>query len=234
MSNWITARTLAAQGGEAGVPAAVLGADLGQATPFVEFRVRDLVLAGAPTSITFSFWRVEGTVVELLGTRTILAADVGMQKPARFVCEESKVYVTVAFTGGAAPTVTGSVEARGLYGVSESDQDSPDAVEVTSCALPTGAATEARQTSAALTSAADVTTAVAASTALAAGECKLGVEVQLDLAAATSIRIGGSGTDATHGHVLDPGQSYFAPVTDSGVVFYYDAVGGQTLHVVRS
>jgi hypothetical protein len=138
MTDWTTIRTLAAQAADpVGLPAAGSGVDLGQAAPFVEFRLRDLVLAGAPTSVTFSFWRVEGTVVEPLGSRTILAADVGIQKPLRFVCEESKVYVTVAFTGGAAPKVTGSIEARGLYESTVSPEDSSVASDAATAANQT-------------------------------------------------------------------------------------------------
>lgn len=146
MTAWKTVRTLTAAAADAGgIPAASTGVNLYEASPFVEFRLRDLVLAGAPTSITFTFWRVDDGVVEQIGTRTILAAAVAIQKPARFVCETTKVYATIAFTGGVAPTVTGLVEARGLSGVAESDYDNPDAVEVTASALPAGAATAANQ-----------------------------------------------------------------------------------------
>ncbi len=139
MTEWTTTRTLAAQAADpAGAPAVSLGVALGQTTPIVEFRLRDLVLAGGATAVTFHFWRIEGTVAEFLGSRTILAADVGIQKPARFVSEASKCFVTVSFTGGGGPTVDGLIEARGLYNVAETDDDNPEG-------LATDAARESKQ-----------------------------------------------------------------------------------------
>lgn len=97
-------------------------------------------------------------------------------------------------------------------------------VAVLSSALPAGAAT--------LTSDVDVTTAAGVSTALAAGACS-SAEVQSDPANGSNIRIGGTGTDATHGFVLEPGQSYSVAVSNTNLLRYFDAVGAQTLHVVR-
>ena len=86
----------------------------------------------------------------------------------------------------------------------------------------------------ALVSDVDVTTVASTGTALPSGACATGVEIQSDPANGSNIRVGGSGTNASHGFVLEPGQSYRAPVTNSNIVQYYDAAGGQTLHVVRS
>ena len=90
-------------------------------------------------------------------------------------------------------------------------------------ALPPGAAT--------LTSDVDVTT-VAGAHALAAGACAV-AEVQADPTNGADVRIGGTGTDATHGFVLEAGQSYSVAVQNTSQILYYSAAGGETLHVVR-
>lgn len=102
-----------------------------------------------------------------------------------------------------------------------------------SAGISSGAATAANQTSPTLVSDADVTT-VAGSHALAAGACNTGLEIQSSPSNAATVRIGGSGTDATHGFELVPGQSYRPPVTNASLVWYYSAAGGEVLHVVRS
>lgn len=116
-TTWTTIRTLSAQAGEATTaPSAGTCIDLGQAAPRVEIRlVGGASHPSAPTSTTLRVWRdAEG--VDLLGTIDFAAADVANVVPRIFEFGARRVYVTVAFTGGSTPTLTGTIQARPLFG----------------------------------------------------------------------------------------------------------------------
>ena len=120
MSAWTTIRTLVAAVADlAGPPAAGSAVALPATSSIVEFRVRNLTMTGNPTALTLFFWRIQTGTVELLGTQVIQVADEGMPLPVRFVSEEPGVYATIGFTAGVAPTASGIIEARGLFGLTD-------------------------------------------------------------------------------------------------------------------
>lgn len=115
MNLWTTIRSFTnAPADAAGAPAFATGVALTEegTAPVVEFRFAGLTVAGAPTSVTFYFWRMDdGYRIDLLGTRTVLTAALATKSPVRFANWGSRVYVTIAFTGGAGPTLSGEIQA---------------------------------------------------------------------------------------------------------------------------
>lgn len=114
---WTTIRTLAAQVGEATTtPAAATMVDLGQAAPRLEVRLAaGASHPSAPTTTTMHVWRdAEG--IDKLGTIDFAAADVAASIPKLFEFGARRCYVTVSFTGGATPTLTGTIQARPVFG----------------------------------------------------------------------------------------------------------------------
>lgn len=114
---WTTVRTLAAQVGEAtSTPDAATMVDLGQSAPRVEVRLAaGASTPSAPTAISLHVWRDAGGV-DKLGTIDIAAADVAASIPKLFEFHARRVYVTVSFTGGSTPTLTGTIQARPVFG----------------------------------------------------------------------------------------------------------------------
>lgn len=114
MTAWTTIRTLAAQAAEAAPTTTI---DIDVATPRVEFRVQGGSIAGAPTSVTFAVWRGFGGRIDKLGTFTVALADIATVVPQLFELNAHACAITVeSFAGGATPTVTATIEARGVYG----------------------------------------------------------------------------------------------------------------------
>lgn len=116
-AEWTTIRTLTAQVGEATTtPSAALAVDLGQNAPRVEVRLASgASTPSVPTSITLHVWR-DTNGVDKLGTIDIAAADVAASIPKLFEFAARRVYVTVSFTGGSTPTLTGTIQARPVFG----------------------------------------------------------------------------------------------------------------------
>jgi len=114
---WTTIRTMTAQVGEATTaPAATTMVDLGQTAPRVEIRLANGAShPSAPTSTSLRVWR-EAEGIDLLGTVDFAAADVANAIPKIFEFHARRVYVTVAFTGGSTPTLTGTIQARPIFG----------------------------------------------------------------------------------------------------------------------
>lgn len=117
-------RTFAATVGDAaGTPAntvgpfmALTGVGLPGAT--AEFETTLIATTNAPTSVTLTYWGLVGgaggTVIHL-ATDVWSAALITATTPPRTIRAPlncSHVYVTVSFQGGAAPTVTGTVQCR--------------------------------------------------------------------------------------------------------------------------
>lgn len=85
-----------------------------------------------------------------------------------------------------------------------------------------------------LVSMADVTLSAGAAAALPSQACKQGVTVQSDPANSYNIRVGGSATDASHGFVVQPGQSVRFAVSNANLVSLYCAYASQVVHPVAS
>lgn len=114
---WTTIRSLTALEGEATTaPDAALMVDLGQASPRAEVRlVGGASTPSAPTTVHLHVWRDAGGI-DYLGKIDIAAADVAQAIPELFEFAARRLYVTVSFTGGATPTLTGTIQARPVYG----------------------------------------------------------------------------------------------------------------------
>lgn len=109
------------------------------------------------------------------------------------------------------------------------------AVTVAASALPSGAATEARQTSSTCVSLAAKTapaTPAAAEAISASTACKTGVMVVADDSNAGVVYVGGTGVTAATGIALAAGDSFFFSVSDAASVFCVGSVAGQILRVV--
>jgi len=120
MSAWTLIRTLVAAVADApGPPAAASGVALPANMSIVEFRVQNLVTTGNPTSLILFLWRIQTGTVELIGTHEIQTANNVMPDPKRVISESPDVYVTIGFTGGTNPTASGTIEARGLFGLTD-------------------------------------------------------------------------------------------------------------------
>jgi hypothetical protein len=120
MSVWNTIRIMAGVSADApGPPLAAAGVALPANSSVVEFRVRGLTTTGNPTAVVLFFWRIQTGTVELIGTQVIQTADNVMPEPKRVISESPSVYVTIGFTGGLNPTASGTVEARGLFGLTD-------------------------------------------------------------------------------------------------------------------
>jgi hypothetical protein len=108
-------------------------------------------------------------------------------------------------------------------------------VAVGASALPTGAATEARQTSTTCVSLAAKTapaTPAAAEAISASTACKTGAVVVADDANVGTVYVGGTGVTAATGIALAAGDSFFFSVSDAASVFCVGSVAGQILRVV--
>lgn len=114
---WTTIRTLTAQIGEVTTtPDAATMVDLGQSAPRLEVRLNaGASTPSAPTTITLHVWR-DSEGIDKIGTIDIAVADVAASIPKLFEFGARRCYVTVSFTGGATPTLTGTIQARGVFG----------------------------------------------------------------------------------------------------------------------
>lgn len=111
--SWVSFRTFAAQIAEIGVPASY--ADLGSDSPLVEIRFSGMSTTGTPTYVTFKIWRKIGLKEDVIGRVDIPAAEIASWPSVSLECNGQLVGVTVTFTGGTAPTVTGALEIRQVY-----------------------------------------------------------------------------------------------------------------------
>lgn len=112
---WQTIRTLTTQGAEAGAPGAGAFTALDLMQPYLEIGFDSLAFAGAPSSVTLGIWRSADGRIDKLGTMTIASADIGNPAPAIFDALADAIHVRVeSFVGGAGPTLSGSVRARGV------------------------------------------------------------------------------------------------------------------------
>ena len=101
-----------ADGADATTPVAFVG--LGTAGK-VEFRFADGDSTGTPDSATFTVWREHGGAIDRMGTHVVAFADLSAPLPLIVNAEAGNFAVTLsAITGGVAPTVTMTVEARPL------------------------------------------------------------------------------------------------------------------------
>ena len=90
----------------------------GNISRLVEFRLASPSVSGSPTAVLFDIYRFNpGTVtVDYLTTYTVNATDITAGKVAPIIAETwgNELMVKVSFTGGTAPTFTGTVQARVL------------------------------------------------------------------------------------------------------------------------
>ena len=80
----------------------------------------------------------------------------------------------------------------------------------------------------------DITLVADTPTALPSHVCQLGVTVQSDPDNTAVIRMGGAGTNATHGFRLKPGQAAEFDVLNANLITLYCDVGGQVVHPVAT
>lgn len=118
MAEWITVRTFSATAAESSLPSAGSFVQLDQPTKFVEFCAESLVVANAPTTVVFTFWRLsEGGRRDRIGSQSITVSS-ELDRPLVQVVEVhgQMIYATVSFTGGASPNITsGSLKARPVF-----------------------------------------------------------------------------------------------------------------------
>lgn len=119
LSGWVTVRSLTTNAGSEATP--TTGSSFvdvaGQPMPRVELRLVGGSMANSPTSVTLTVWRKSGGYVDRLGTWTIALGDIANPVPQMFESYDQSFYVTVtSFSGGAVPTLTGTVQARGVFG----------------------------------------------------------------------------------------------------------------------
>lgn len=129
VGSWNLLRTLTAQAGETlqAPTAATFVALAGLPDPYnvprkVEFTFQgldDSASGAAPTSVTFSFWRLttvpDGTnVIDLVNQTTIAHANLLLQAPVIVETGATQFWVQVQFTDGTTPKVAGKVYARAL------------------------------------------------------------------------------------------------------------------------
>lgn len=117
MSEWATVRTFAAQIAESALPSAASFVQLDQHARYVEFACDTLSTPSVPTTIVLTFWKLsEGGRRDRIGTQTITAATETDRPLVQFLeAHGQSFYVTVGFTGGSTPTLTGTVKARAVY-----------------------------------------------------------------------------------------------------------------------
>ena len=118
-SGWVTVRTLASNAGSEATPttSSAFVEVAGQPMPRVEVRVRGGSVANSPSSVTLAIWRKSGNAVDKIGTWTIVAADIATPIPQIFESYDQSIYVTVdSFANGSSPTITATIEARGVFG----------------------------------------------------------------------------------------------------------------------
>jgi hypothetical protein len=115
---WKNVRALSAVGAEAVPTVDSAFVDLALVPmPRVEIRVRGGALGGGATSVTLAVWRKSEGAVDKLGTFTIASADIATPVPKLFEVYDPNVYITIeSFAGGAAQTLTATIEARVVSG----------------------------------------------------------------------------------------------------------------------
>lgn len=119
LSGWVTVRSLTTNAGSEATPTTgnAFVEVAGQLMPRVEVRVVGGSLANTPTSVTLGIWRKSGGYVDKLGTWTIALGDIANPVPQMFESYDQSIYVTVdSFSGGTVPTITATVQARGVFG----------------------------------------------------------------------------------------------------------------------
>jgi hypothetical protein len=124
LGSWVAARAFDAQVAETGIPAVSSFVSLGGRAQFAEVRLRLTGETGAlgtgstgPSAVTISIWREWGGKVDRVGQLTAPVVSNVVQPVEPLIVEvwASAVYVTVAsFVSGTSPTLTGTVDARGL------------------------------------------------------------------------------------------------------------------------
>lgn len=126
-STWTTIRTLSAQTGESSTPASgvfisVNGVD---ELTMVEFNLAGMSVTGSPTSVTFQVWRYVGLKIDALESATYTPAGLTNALPIRSVGNGLNYWVTVSFTGGTTPAITGTISARPVSDASTPANQTP-------------------------------------------------------------------------------------------------------------
>ena len=107
---------------------AILGLAAGTTGPWVSLpQSRGMVevaflpgfsVANAPQEVILRLWRLSadtGGIAEIAAEMRIAATDINTQPSRRFSFDGSGIYATLAFVGGAAPTLTGTLDVRVVY-----------------------------------------------------------------------------------------------------------------------
>lgn len=115
-----------------GTALAILGLVAGTTGPWVTLpQSRGVIEVGflpgfsvlnAPDAVNFRVWRLSATsggTAEIAGKMRIAASNISYQQSRRFAFDGSDVFLQVTFTGGTAPTITGTAEVRVVYDGSE-------------------------------------------------------------------------------------------------------------------
>lgn len=116
--SWTTLRTLATQAGETGVPASNLfqtldgPAELSHTPLAVEISIGALTVNGGATGVVFTVWRLLDGVTSKLATFRVASGDFAAPLPQLVWSEGGMLCVTVAFTDGTSPDVSGTINAR--------------------------------------------------------------------------------------------------------------------------
>lgn len=123
----VTVRTLSNQVSESSTPAAGSFVSLGKVANFAEFDFASLTFGGTVVCdyMVVNFWRLTGN--DTVGTyldKLVVYPNQIANINRKIVCvNSSKVYTTVTFVGGTAPTVSGTITARNIdiAGLNKSD-----------------------------------------------------------------------------------------------------------------
>ena len=113
---WTSVRTVTTQAAEgASAPTSLVA--LANPARKVEVRLRSGVVGGAPTSVTLGVWRGSQGSVDKMGTVTLQGSSIAVPQPAFLDFYGQNVWVTVeSFSGGTTPTLSGTIEARAVFG----------------------------------------------------------------------------------------------------------------------
>jgi hypothetical protein len=78
----------------------------------IEYHLDAITVTGAPTSVTFQVWRLAGGKIDALESATYTPAQIANPLPIRSEVNSLSTWVTVSFTGGTSPSISGAIFGR--------------------------------------------------------------------------------------------------------------------------
>lgn len=114
-SYWTDLRTFSSTAASSSVPPASGFVALdwsGQLPEEVEIRFNPVTTTGSPSEVIYSIWRYLGGKVDKISNITVVSADFNAPIPSVLRFDGDSIWVTVSFTGGSTPTVSGLVQYR--------------------------------------------------------------------------------------------------------------------------